>query len=62
MIENDAYCVDILTQAAAARSALNSFSCVLMGNHIKTCVADDIRSGGSEKMDELISTMQRFMK
>ena len=43
MVENDGYCADILTQTAAASSALGSFSKILLTEHIKSCVADDIR-------------------
>ena len=62
MVEKSAYCVDILTQVAAANAALNSFSKELLANHIRTCVADDIRSGRDEKMDELVNTLQKLMK
>lgn len=62
MIEEDAYCVDILTQVSAARCSLNSFSKVILGNHIKTCVADDIRNGSDEKTEELVELLQKLMK
>ena len=62
MVEEDDYCVDILTQVSAARCSLNSFSKVLLGNHIKTCVADDIRNGNDEKTDELVELLQKLMK
>ena len=62
MVEEDAYCVDILTQVSAARCSLNSFSKEILGNHIKTCVADDIRSGSDEKTDELVELLQKLMK
>lgn len=62
MVEEDVYCVDILTQVAAITSALNSFNKVLLGNHIKTCVADDIRRGNDEAVDELVTTLQKLMK
>ena len=62
MVEEGAYCVDILTQVSAARCSLNSFSKVVLGNHIKTCVADDIRSGSDEKTDELVELLQKLMK
>ena len=61
-VENDAYCVDILTQVSAITSALNSFNKVLLANHIKTCVSDDIRAGREEKVDELVVTLQKLMK
>lgn len=62
MLENDAYCVDVLTQVSAVQAALNSFSRVLLGNHIRTCVADDIRAGNDEIIDELVGLMQKLMK
>ena len=62
MVEEDAYCVDVLTQVSAAKSSLNSFTKVLLGNHIKTCVAEDIRSGSDEKTEELVELLQKLMK
>ena len=62
MVENDAYCVDILTQMSAAQAALNSFGRVLLGNHIRTCVAEDIRNNKNETIDELIGLLQKMMK
>ena len=62
MVEKDAYCTDILTQVAAANAALNSFTKVLLASHIKTCVAQDIRDGKTETIDELVLTLQKLMK
>ena len=62
MVEEEAYCVDILTQVAAVRAALNGFSRELLENHIRTCVADDIRSGNDEVIDELMDTLHKMMK
>ena len=62
MVERDAYCVDILTQVSAASAALNSFTKVLLASHIKTCVAQDIREGKDETIDELVSTLQNLMR
>ena len=62
MVEKDAYCTDILTQSAAAGAALNGFSRELMASHIRSCVAEDIRSGRDEVIDELIVTLQKLMK
>lgn len=62
MVERDAYCTDILTQVTAVNAALSSFSRVLLENHIKTCVIKDIREGREETVDELLATLQRFMK
>lgn len=62
MVEQNAYCTDILIQVAAVSSALNGFSKELMANHIKTCVVEDIRQGKDETVDELIDTLQKLMK
>lgn len=62
MVEQDAYCPDILIQVAAANAALNSFNKVLLGNHLRTCVANDIREGHDETIDELLKVLQRLMK
>ena len=62
MVEDEAYCPDILIQVSAVNSALNSFSKVLLGNHIRTCVADDIRNGQEETIDELVTLVQKLMK
>ncbi|MBQ7175680.1 MAG: metal-sensing transcriptional repressor [Lachnospiraceae bacterium] len=62
MLDKDAYCIDILTQVAAATSALNSFSKVLLANHIKSCVEDDVKNGSEVKIDELIAFLPKMMK
>ena len=62
MLERDAYCVDILTQVAAINAALNSFNKVLLANHIKTCVVENVRNGDDSVIDELVTTMQKLMK
>ncbi len=62
MVEKDAYCPDILTQASAASAALGSFAKVLLSEHIRTCVAEDVRSGNDETLDELLDTLQKWLK
>lgn len=62
MVEKDAYCTDILIQVAAVNAALNSFNKVLLANHIRGCVARDIREGKEETIDELVATLQKLMK
>ena len=62
MVERDAYCTDILTQVAAVNAALCSFNKVLLASHIRTCVAEDIRSGKDETIDELVTTLQKLMR
>ena len=62
MLEKDAYCADILVQVSAINSALNSFNKVLLSNHIHTCVAEDIRNGKDEAIDELVDLLKKLMK
>ncbi len=62
MVEKNVYCTDILVQIAAANAALNAFTRELLGNHIRTCVAQDIRDGKDETIDELVNTLQKLMK
>jgi len=62
MVEEDAYCTDILIQVSAVNAALNSFNKALLANHIRTCVAEDIRAGKEETIDELVATLQKLMK
>ena len=62
MLENNAYCSDILIQVAAVNAALNSFNKELLAEHIRTCVADNIRSGKDDVIDELVATLQKLMK
>ena len=62
MVEKDAYCIDVLTQVSAASAALGSFTKALLANHIRTCVADDIREGRDETIDELVDMLQKLMK
>lgn len=62
MIENDAYCTDVLVQVSAVQAALNAFSKELLSNHIHTCVAENIRKGDDSVIDELFVTLQKLMK
>ncbi len=62
MVEQDQYCPDILIQVSAATSALNSFTKVLLSNHIKGCVTTDIKNGNDDAIDELCTVLQRLMK
>ena len=62
MVENNAYCPDILVQVSAVNAALNSFNKVLLANHIRTCVSEDIRAGKDETVDELVTTLQKLMR
>lgn len=62
MLEDGAYCTDILVQSQAAASAINSFNKELLSNHIHTCVVDKIRQGDDEVIDELMTTLHKLMK
>lgn len=62
MLEKDAYCTDIIMQVSAVHAALNSFNKKLLSTHIQTCVADNIRKGNNEVIDELVDVMQKLMK
>lgn len=62
MVERDAYCTDILIQVAAVNAALNSFNKVLLANHIRTCVTEDIKEGKEETVEELVAVIQKLMK
>lgn len=62
MMENDAYCNDILIQSAAVSAAMNAFNRELLSSHIHSCVVRDIREGKDEVVDELMATLQKLMK
>ncbi|MBQ2729318.1 MAG: metal-sensing transcriptional repressor [Clostridia bacterium] len=62
MVEEDAYCTDIIVQVSAAAAALNSFNKELLSRHIKTCVADDVKAGKEETVDELCTVIGKLMK
>lgn len=62
MVENNAYCPDILVQSAAVTAAMNAFNKELLASHIRTCVAQDIRDGKDEVIDELVGMLQKLMK
>lgn len=62
MLENDAYCTDILTQSAAVNAAINAFNKELIASHMKGCVTRELREGRNEVIDELVTTLQKLMK
>ena len=62
MVENNAYCTDILVQCAAVTAAMNAFNRELLSNHIRSCVARDLREGKDETVEELVATLQKLMK
>ena len=62
MLGRDVYCTDILIQVSAVNAALNSFSRELLSEHLRTCVADGIRRGDDQVIDELVGVLQKLMK
>jgi CsoR family transcriptional regulator, copper-sensing transcriptional repressor len=66
MVEADRYCLDILTQVAAVKTALESLAFEVLDDHVKHCVAGAMAAGderiASEKADELLAAVQRFAK
>ncbi len=62
MIEEDAYCTDVLTQSAAVGAAVNAFNRELLETHLYGCVARDLRAGEDEVIDELLLILKKLMK
>ena len=62
MLDKEAYCADILTQVAATKSALDSFTKVLLASHIRSCVTNDIKEGNDQAIDEFVALLQKLMK
>ena len=62
MVENDAYCPDILIQVSAVANALNSFNRELLACHIRTCLSEDIKSGDETAIDEFVMMLKKLMK
>lgn len=65
MVENDEYCIDVLTQVSAANKALRSVSLELLDEHLQHCVADAIGDGGAkatEKVQEASDAIARLVR
>ncbi len=62
MVEDNRYCGDVLTQLAAAESAVRRVSEMLLAEHMRTCVVEEIRAGNDEVIDEVMTLMRRFSK
>jgi DNA-binding FrmR family transcriptional regulator len=60
MIEDNRYCGDVLTQLAAAQSALSAVSRIVLQNHLETCVVERIQQGDTEVIDELMGLIKKF--
>ncbi len=64
MVDEDAYCIDILTQVAAVQTALEQVAVNVLDGHVRHCVADAVAENGEsdEKLDELMAAVRRFAK
>jgi DNA-binding FrmR family transcriptional regulator len=63
MVQEDAYCIDVLTQLQAVSAASESLGLLLLDDHVRTCVADALQSGdGDQKLDELSAAVRRFVR
>ena len=60
MIENDAYCNDVLVQLSAVKNSIKSLSSHILENHLYKCVSRDLENGDLDAIDELISLFKRF--
>ena len=60
MLEDNRYCGDVLTQLAAAESAIRSTSRLILKDHLETCVTERIQQGDTEVIDELMTLLKRF--
>lgn len=60
MIEDERYCGDVLTQLAAAESAVRAVSRMVMQDHLKTCVVERIQQGDTEVVDEVMDLLRKF--
>lgn len=62
MIEDNRYCGDVLTQLAAAESAVRRVSEMVLAEHMRTCVVEEVRAGNDEVIDEVMALVRRFSK
>ena len=62
MIEEDRYCVDVLQQIASMQSAADAVAMILLENHVKGCVADGLRSGNEERVEEVVGVIRKYLK
>ena len=60
MIEEEAYCADILTQSSAVSAALSAFSREVLDTHIRTCVKENILAGNDDSIEELLELLKKI--
>ena len=61
-VEQDTYCIDVLTQVAATTRALQGVALLLLDDHVRHCVADDVRNGSDEKVAEAMDAIARLVR
>ena len=62
MVNDEAYCIDVLTQIGAIKAAIDQVALLLPEDHVKGCVVDSVRKGETAKVDELVGAVRRFSK
>ena len=62
MIEEDRYCVEVLQQIASMQSAADAVAMILLEDHVKGCVADGLRSGKEERVEEVVGVIRKYLK
>ncbi len=62
MIQKDRYCVAVLQQIASMQSAADAVAMILLENHVKGCVADGLRTGQEERVDEVVGVVRKYLK
>ena len=62
MIEEDRYCVEVLQQIASMQSAADAVAMILLEDHVKGCVADGLRSGNEERVEEVVGVIRKYLK
>ena len=60
MLDENRYCGDILTQVAAVESALQAFGYIILQDHMETCVADEIRAGNMDSLEEAMALIKKM--
>jgi DNA-binding FrmR family transcriptional regulator len=63
MVDEDAYCIDVLTQLNSISSAIDGLGLLLLDDHVRTCVIEAVQAGeGEQKLDELTQAVKRFVR
>ncbi len=62
MVDEDVYCIDVLTQVSAANRALQKVALVLLDDHVRHCVVDDVRAGSDDRIDEALAAIARLVR